>query len=229
MADNFYNQAPSEEKPEVIKLGDKEFTQEELNAKIGLAEKIEQLEKAQGQPVDEIVKSWGQRGNAIGDLKKQLEEKDKALEAATRKPTNVEWTQEMKDQAKAQLEELLGGAPVTNKGLEDWYAQRRYAEKVVEQSERLQKEIDGTDGRPKFVMEEVIKHMGESGFKDPLKAYKDLHDKELDEWSKSQLDAAKGKTTFTTSSASREKQPEPIKVTKGNLSELVGEALGLTS
>lgn len=227
MADSFFNK--EDDKPEVIKLGDKEFTQEELNAKIGLAEKIEALEKAQGQPVDEIVKSWGQRGNAIGDLKHQLEEKEKALEAATRKPTNVEWTQEMKDQAKAQLEELLGGAPVTNKGLEDWYNQRRYAEKVVEQSEKLEKEIDGSDGRPKFVMEDVIKHMGESGFKDPMKAYKDLHDQELDAWAKKELESAKGKSTFTNTNGTKDKQPEPLKVTKANLSDLVGEALGLTS
>lgn len=225
--DNFYTKP--EETPEVIKIGDKEFTQEELNAKIGLAEKIEALEKAQGQPVDEIVKSWGQRGNAIGELKKQVEEKEKALIEATRKPTNVEWTQEMKDQAKAQLEDLLGGAPVTNKGLEDWYNQRRYAEKVVDQSEKLQKEIDGSDGRPKFVMEEVIKHMGENGFKDPLKAYKDLHDSELEAWSKGQLEAAKGKSTFTNTNSSQDKQPAPLKVTKDNLGALVSEALNLTS
>lgn len=224
MADNFFSDATSD-KPEVIKLGDKEYTQEELNAKVGLADKITEFETKQGQKFDEVVKSWGQRGERIGEMKKQLEDYEKEKAEAAKKPANVEWTEEMRAQAKSQLEDLLGGKPMTDKELENWYSSRRAGEKLLEECDDLKGEIDGTDGRPKFATEDILKHMTETGIRNPMKAYKDKYETELEAWTKGQLSAAKGTPAHTMGNATSSKEPSAVKITKDNLGALVSEAL----
>jgi len=226
MPSDFFNDKTSEEvKPEVIKLGDKEYTQEELNAKVGLADKIQEFEAKQGQKVDEVFKSWGQRGERIGEMKKELEALQKEKEEAAKKPVNAEWTPELREQAKAQLEDLLGGKPMTDKELETWYGSRRAGEKLLEECDDLTAEINGEDGRPKFSTEDVLKHMTETGIRNPMKAYKDKFETELEDWTKKELVAAKANPTRTTPVAPSGKEPAPVIATKDNLGRLVSEAL----
>jgi hypothetical protein len=47
---------------------------------------------------------------------------------------------------------------------------------------RLEKEYNGSDGRPKYEHEKVLKHARESGIYNPEAAYKDLYEAELVDW-----------------------------------------------
>uniref|UniRef100_A0A7V3N6E8 DUF4355 domain-containing protein n=1 Tax=candidate division CPR3 bacterium TaxID=2268181 RepID=A0A7V3N6E8_UNCC3 len=61
----------------------------------------------------------------------------------------------------------------------------------------LEKEIDGSDGRPPFRREEVLAHMSKVPIYEPLKAYEDLHRAKIDEWKIQQFLAKKqGLSTY---------------------------------
>lgn len=60
----------------------------------------------------------------------------------------------------------------------------------------LENEIDGSDGRPEFKKMEVLDHMVKEDFREPRRAYEDLHSDELDSWRKKQEETGK-KTPFT--------------------------------
>ncbi len=62
--------------------------------------------------------------------------------------------------------------------------------------ESLEAKYDGTDGRPKFDKVSVLKHGMDNKLFNPEKAYKDLHEKELDEWKAKRLTEKKRPTTF---------------------------------
>lgn len=107
-----------------------------------------------------------------------------------------------------------------------YYSQQRQADKLLEGMEGLEKEITGEDGRPKFVLEDVLTHIKETGIKDPLKAYKDLYEAELDTWKEKKLSGAKREGIFSESgSTAGGKQPAEVKVTRENVGKLVREAL----
>lgn len=107
-----------------------------------------------------------------------------------------------------------------------FYSQQRAADKMLESMEGLEKEINGEDGRPKFVLDDVLQHIRETGIKDPLRAYKDLYETELDTWKEKKLSGARREGIFTESSSTAGgKQPSEVKVTRANVGKLVREAL----
>ena len=74
---DFFDENKEEEK---IKLGEQEFSEDELQDLIGAGKKLKEIEEKQGQPVEDILTSWGRRGETIGELKKKAEEADKLRE-----------------------------------------------------------------------------------------------------------------------------------------------------
>lgn len=90
--------------------------------------------------------------------------------------------------------------------------------------ESLEAEFDGSDGRPKFNRAKVLEHGKKINVFNPRVAYKDLHEKELEEWAINQRISKKRPTTsFDRGAGSGGKQPEPT--TAKSLSEATAQAL----
>jgi len=228
MADNFFQEPEQQpEAPEPIKLGDKTYSQEELNHLVELGSRAGEIEKTHG-PLDKVVSEFGRRAEEVGKYRKEIDELKKKYEAP--QPQSGELTEEQRLMARVQLEKLIGGKPLTaeelNTQLDQWYTTRRSAEKLLEKCDDYQKEISGEDGRPKFVTEQILNHMQETGIRDPLKAYKDKFEPELEKWKSGELNKSKA-TGFVTQEPTglTPKQPRDVKVTKENLSQLVSEAI----
>ena len=76
MTDDFFKKDETqtetkEESAEVekVKVGHTEFTQEELQEVVGAGIKLRDIETKQGQPIDDVLNSWGKRGEQIGKWK----------------------------------------------------------------------------------------------------------------------------------------------------------------
>lgn len=226
MADYFEPPAKEEEK---IKLGDTEYTQEELTKLVGLGLRAEDLAKNHGS-FDKFITEAGRRAEEIGRLKgveKEAQElKAKLEEYENKKEVNTgELKPEEIQKAREALQTVLGGEVVTTKQLDAWYQNRRSGERLLDECEELEAEINGGDGRPKFEKQSVLEHMASTGIKNPLKAYKDMYEDKLDEWKQSQLNKAKGEPFVTNERGAQDKQPAPVKVTRANLDQLVKETL----
>lgn len=219
----FQEEQKAQEELEKIKIGEVEYDPKELEAYVEKGKKVDEYTKKYNTDFD---KAWSSYGKTTTENKQLREELDK-LKAETQTRQQVaapgELSEEQIQQAREQARKI---GIVTQGDLDNWYQSRRAAEKLLEECGTHEQEINGEDGRPKFVTEEILTHMQETGIKSPIKAYKDKYETELDKWKESELGKERGHVLPTLSTPSlASKQPSQPKVTKDNLQQMIREQL----
>lgn len=229
MAD-FFNKPEEkvEEKVEVeevekIKLGESEYSQEELQGMVGLASKVKEYEKNSGTEFEKLTSEFGKRGQTIGDLRKEIDEiKNRELQEKVETKQDLSEEEAIR-QAQTQADKL---GLVTKESVNRYVAESLEARDLLDSCKDLSDEINGKDGRPAFKTEEVLTYMRDTGFKNPMKAYKDKYEKEIDTWKEQQFAKRKPANLVTEQSTNvGSKQPDPVKVTRDNLESMVKESL----
>jgi hypothetical protein len=215
-----------------VKIGEVEYTMDELSGLVADGQFKRDIEARQNTKIDRVLpeytkltqerSTWEQERDEYLRLKQEREN-------ANRTPD--QYTPEQIEQARKEAK-ILG--LFTKEDVEDYintnfpkyYVQQREADKMLEKMEKFQSEIDGSDGRPKFNMDEVLEHIKVTGIKDPLKAYKDKYEVELDKWKEGKLLGSKREGLRTESgSAAGGKTPPEIRPNRDNLGKLMAEAL----
>lgn len=206
-----------EQQTETIKVGDNEYTLEEAQklmkyGKMGI--------EAEEKYDTDLSKVWPEYTKSRQELK-ELREKGQEQEGGQQKEISEADQKEQMDTARKLLKEM---GFLT----EQDYEVKRRTEEIKGQLETLTTEIDGEDGRPKFRSQTILEHMANTGIKQPRVAYKDLYEKELDEWKAKQFAEGKrpGLDVQTESEGGAEKEPKTKKVTAGNLKDVVADFLG---
>jgi hypothetical protein len=232
MSDFFNKQEPvidENEEPEKVKLGDKEYTQDELNQLVGLGEQAKELEEKWNTPLESLRKGYTQTTQELANLRKKENEwlqgkiasnepkaaptDDEAQEAEARRLLKEKFRVVDRDDLPNEVQKL--------------YRIERAAEKLNDRLSDLSEKIDGKDGRPKFNPNEVLAYMQQTNISNPESAYKLMHEPELDDWKTKQIQSVKkpGLTTIDSSTAGG-KRPPTVPVTKDNLTSVLMEALG---
>lgn len=214
---------------EKIRLGETEYTQDELQELVGLGSKAREVGESHGG-FDKFVSEFGKKSQRIGELKSELEKV---------KTSSVTPTGELTDEATRQAQEAarkLGivltddvksmVAEILDKEFDGKYSVRRSGEKLLEQVKSLETEIDGEDGRPKFESEKVLTFMQENpGITDPQRAYEAMNLDKIAEWKAEQILKSRKTGITTTTSTQSNKMPPQVSVNRDNLHELMTEAL----
>jgi len=218
---------------QVFNLGDKQYTQEELNKLVGLGETAAELEDKWNTKIDKLYSGFTQKSQAVKEYEAKIAELSGELEKRA-KPEIPQNEEEAIRQAKEAarklgivLEDDLDTLGYVKKDeYATLYQQQRAGEKILETAQNLAKEIDGTDGRPAFEIDSILEFMRENNIADPNLAYRIKNEEALDAWKESKYAEAKkpGLNTLEVSTAGS-KQPRKVKATKDNLSELVSQAL----
>lgn len=222
MSDKFFNEDDQEQEQDTIALGDEEFTTEELEELVGKAKALTEFEEKQGQSWDEVTKSWGKRGERIGELKKQLEEYEKKQEEEEKPPEQLNQEQiekQIKAEAKKYGFVLKDDFETEVQGI---YNKLREGEKILNRTKRVIKD-NAKKGYPKVKEEELLKYMNDpANPADPEKAYKLMFEKEIREVDEKKLGSIKkpGMQTNDKPTAGG-KEFTPPKVTKENLSQVL--------
>lgn len=213
MADDDLKKEESEE-PQKIKVGESEFTAEELEGLVGKARQVSDFEEKQGQSFDEVVKSWGKRGEVIGAFKKAvgyespedyLKAQEEAKKEAERKQVEEKQTagKELtpEEQAKLVREELgkhlkeMGY--VSREEAQGLFRELREGEKILFQVNRIARRAE-KEGLPKVEPEQLLEFMADpANPKDPEKAYKLMFEKELEEAKEKKLASMKRQEIVT--------------------------------
>jgi uncharacterized damage-inducible protein DinB len=214
----------AQEEIQKIKLGDTEYEPTELEQMVAKGKKVDEYEKKYNTDFDKAWSGYGKATQENKTLKEELESLRQA-QSVSPQPNYQQLTEDQKIQARTALSDILGGKPMTDKELDNWYQNRRAGERLIDECKELAGEIDGSDGRPKFDVDEVLGHMKETGIRDPMKAYKDKYEPELDVWKQSELSKSKGMTLPTLSPSGVTKQPANVKISKDNIQELIREEL----
>jgi len=229
MPDEFFNKTETEtetktETVEKVKVGSDEYTQDELSKLVGLGKIGVEAEQKFNTKLDrvwpEFVKSSQEKAELNAKVK-EFEGKIKDMETK-KSPALNSLTSEQKEQAKKELYELMGGEPMTEKQFEVKYVQRRNAERLVEDTESVLLEMK-EQGMPQTTVEDVLKHMADTGIRVPQKAYKDMFEAEIDKIKEEKLKSLRPSGGYETVQVQSpgNKQPALKKVTKENLAEML--------
>jgi hypothetical protein len=210
----------AQEEIEKIKIGEVEYEPKEIESFIEKGRKVDEYTKKYNTDFD---KAWTLYGKTTQENKSLKEELETLRQAATQ-PQSGDLTAEQIQQAKAQLEKILGGRVVIDKELDERIAQREAGKELLNECKGYEKEIDGSDGRPKFETTDLLQYMQETGIRKPMQAYKLKYESELDAWKSSELNKERG-SSLPTLSTSSNKEPKRVAVTKDNIGDLIREQL----
>jgi polyhydroxyalkanoate synthesis regulator phasin len=217
------------EETQKIKVGEVEFEPEELQEVVGAGMRLKEIEEKQGQPVDDILKSWGRRGEEIGNYKKQVEELNQKLEELNKQPPattaeSAESEEEVKKQVIAEAKKFgLLTREEANEMFDQVYQERRNAEKLISRTRNVIRKAKA-DGKPEVELESLLEYMADpNNPRDPQNAYEQMFKKELRELELSKLQSIKNQG-MTTETQTGEKEPErqPIR-TKDGLTDALKE------
>lgn len=215
--------------PEKLKVGNAEYTQDELNNLVGLGNKAKELEDRWNTKIDKLYPEYTKVTQKLSEYEKQDQERKIREEAERLKAAEegkIELTpEEQREQAIKQAEDL----GLVHKG----NIQAQILQ--VLQARDLNQEIDKTvtqmaeSGLPKITGDELLDHMDKTGIKNPEKAYKDMFETQYEEWKVKQLQSAVKPGMVTESAATGGKEPLPTKVTGDNIATLLNEVLNRQS
>ncbi len=222
MSDFFEENAQEDpvENSETFKLGDKEYSQEDLSRLVGLGEIAVELESKWDTKIDRIMPKFTKTTQELAEAQRKLQEVENR---PVQTQTQVELTAEQKDLARKQLADL-------------GFGQDQFRNIVREElaAKELLNDVSGIlddakeNGQPVATPQELLQHMSETGIKNPVKAYKDMVESELDALKEKKLAEIKPAGMITTNgSQAGSKQPAPaIKPkTREELTKAVQEML----
>jgi len=215
-------ESPQEEssEPEIqrVKVGEQEYTSDELSELVGLGSRAKEIGDSHGG-FDKFVSEYGRKSERIGEYKKQLEELERTKQ--TGEPVDVEQGMREAQSAARKLGIVL------KDDLDGYYQNRRGAEKLLETCSDLEISIDGTDGRPKFDKTKVLEFMEiNPGFTEPERAYKAMHVDEISDWKASKTNI-KPRGINTETSTNTNKVPVKVSANRDNLHALIAEQMSI--
>lgn len=209
-----------EEQPSTFKVGEEEYSQEDLESLVGLGKMAREAEEKYNTPMDRVYPEYTKSRQELKELKSQIE-------------TQVQTGDMSPDQAREALKAAEGIGLVTKDNIGNLigdhvrqiYAEQRAADNLLDNTDKLASEIDGSDGRPKFDQKAILEYMRDTGITDPTKAYKIKYEREIDTWKEQQLKGSGSRVQTLDSSTAGSKSPAPVAITNDNIDELMREAL----
>ena len=225
--------------PSNIVINGQEYSPEDAQAYIERGKRTMELEKEWNTPVDKVWPEYGKTREQLKTLqterdqaKQQLAEFQEKQTHQTETPADVKQAREAAKNLGIVLNEDIKDKYIDRDQLETYLSDRdrkREAEKsaiqsVLSEAEKLEKEIDGTDGRPKFNKKAVLGYAAATNMTDLKSAYEDMHSDVLTEWKSKQVELAK-KKGLSTLKPGGAKTPTEVKPNNDNLSDMLRETL----
>lgn len=232
MPDTFFNDdntqetnQETDEAPEKVKVGEEEYSQEELSKLVGLGKLAAEAEDKYSTSIDKVWPAYTRTTQENAELKRQLEE----AKRAERTIDNSTLTSDQKEVARRTLYDIIGGEPLTkaefDEAVDKKVSLRLQAKELLDDIQVTVSEME-EQGLPKTNTDDLLRHMSETGIKNPRKAYKDMFEEELDKIKEAKLQSLKQPGLVTESgSTAGAKQPPTVNITDSNISELLREAL----
>ncbi len=226
MADKFFqdDEVVEEQPQETLKLGEKEYSMDDLNRLVGLGEMAAEASEKYKTPIDRVYPEFTKAAQKNSDLQRQLDELKQAQIQPQTQPVDqsMQLTAEQKELARKQLADLGFSQDTYRQIVREELA----ADKLVSDINNLIEDAKA-NGQPVTSDRELLQYMAETGIKNPQKAYKDMFEDELDAIKEKKLAEIKPQGMITTNgSQAGGKQPAPVKITRANLTSLVQQALG---
>ena len=206
------------EEPAKVKVGEKEYTPEELDVLVGLGNQAKELEVKWDTKLDRVMPEFSRSREELKKYREIEESRGKAeIEAKQTKGEELS-EEERINLAKAEARKL---GLMLKEDFDPEYHSRRQTEKVLSEIDSV---ISGAaaDGKPKIDPQGLVQYMVDTGIKNPTDAYELKFKKELREIEMQKLQSIKPQGLYTESgSTAGAKAPSTVAVTKDNLRSLL--------
>ena len=210
-------EAGQQEQPK-IKIGDKEFTEEELTRLVSLGQIAVEAEEKYDRPISKFWPEYTKSQQRIKELEEAEANRSKETERAKATPEQLS-EEDMRDRAIEQAEKL----GLVHKGnVMNFINEAIQGQRLLDEVEVLVEDTIA-EGKPKTTVEDLVRYMSETGIRSPQDAYELKFKHELKALEASKLAEIKpeGLKTQESSEAGATKLPERTPLTKDNLQESV--------
>jgi hypothetical protein len=229
MPEEIINQEPVQN----YKLGDEEYTPDELSHLVDLGKIGIESETKFNTKIDKVWQDYGRTKTQVKEQAEKIKDYEQKLSSMSKLPdlTEDDQVRQAKEAARKLgfilKEDMDQYGIVTKEKFVQQYKEQRYAEKLLDKMEGLETKIDGKDGRPRFSTEAMLEYMNDTGITDPEVAYKVRYDEDLTKWRDSKINERRPGTMYTEKPGSSitNKTPQDVKPNKDNLKELTRQAL----
>jgi len=209
-----------------IKVGEEEYSQDELNRLVDLGKIGVEAEEKHNTKIDKIWPDFTKDRQELIGLREEKAKWGEQQEAKVEAKAEAGEQLSPEEQKKVVINQAKELGIVTKEDFNALWAQQRAGERLLDSCKSLEKDLDGKDGKPAFKTEDILSHMQETGIRNPQDAYDLKFKPELAKWRDDKLAGAKpdGMVSESSSSAGG-KEPPKVKVTKENFEEAVRESL----
>lgn len=198
-------------------IGEKEYSLEDLQALIGDGEKKREYEKTYNTTFDSAWSAYGKTQNENKQLREELESlKNKTTETPKLEMPNLDEVFNQKGFVTREEAERLA---------DERFEYKNQVNAIANQFKKLESEITGDDGRPKFVKDEVLEFMQQNNIIDAEKAYNMMHLDEIANWKAEQLTKKPGFAPTNPGQTNAQKTPAPVTYNRDNVDAALREAL----
>jgi len=239
MDDFFEDKNKTDETPKV-KVGDKEYTQDELSGLVGLGETAKEYETKWNRKISEFYPDYTQKSQRLSELekkdaerarvadeqlKREQEEKDKEL--AERQEAGKLTPEEQRAFAIKQAKDLgLVTREEFEAEVDKRVARYRTGEKLIDDT-RIAIDEFKEKYNVNSTVDDVLKYMDDNGFRKPEKALKDMFEPQVDKWKEEQIKKLRPEGFFSqdTGTAGAKEPPKREPITKDKLKEAIRNSL----
>lgn len=239
--DDINNQGGDQE-PSKLSINGQEYDPADVAAKLERLKGVEDAEARYGITYDKVWSEYGRRGETLKSMETELTKARTELETYQRKQdAGVETAADTRSAQEAARklgltlnEDLEKQGYIKKDDLEKYISERESKAQALkaldDQGAKLEAQIDGSDGRPRFNYKAVKAYVREYGqqanFKSLEEAYEDMYQTEIKGWKEKQLAGQQRPGLKTLNSAPGNKQPQKVTITDDNVKDLLSEALG---
>ena len=210
-----------------VKVGEKEYSQDELSQLVGLGETAQEFESKWNRKIGDFYPDYTQKSQKLAEFEKADEERQKAELQAKADANNLS----PEETRKLVLQQAREYGLLTKDELEgevnSRVANAMAAKEIINTTgEVINQAVE--KGQPKTSVEDLLKYMDETGVRNPAAAYRLKFETEIDKWKEEKLSGMKPKGLETQEgSTAGSKQPEPAKPvhSREELNNRVGEFL----
>ena len=207
-----------------MEIEGEQYTKEELSKLIGLGKIGKEAEEKYHTKIDRVWPEYTKSRQELEAIKKENEEikktqeeikKTQVVEKEEREPLSQE---EIVKQALAEADRL----GLIHKGnIRQYYFEIRNAERLIDDAQEVISQFK-EDGLPETTVDALLKHMEETGIKNPQKAYKDMFEEQIDKVKEQKILSLKKQAPYTEKKSGEGGiPPKMIIPTKDNLGQML--------
>ncbi len=219
-----------------LTINGQEYSPEDASQLIELGNKYRETEKNLNTPIEKLMPEYTkatQRAARADQLEKELAERTSQLEELQTKANKTQLPEDKQAALRAAREMGLADKDylkeegyIKKSDLDDYFNKKQTDQKLVEnvlkQADKLEKEIDGSDGRVPFNQKAVLAYASAYNISDLNQAYEEMNDRGNAKWKDAQI-AKSARPGLTTLKPGGVKTPTETKVTDDNFGALWNE------